>query len=81
MKRLFLLTVFLMAGAVAQAAEKSPMNLDQWIAAKKAAAEKNGKEFNEAKTKEQFEKKDLDKDGILSVEEQAPKKPKAPAAE
>ena len=78
MKRLFLLTVFLMAGAVAQA-EKAPMTLDAFLAKQKANAEKNGKEFDEAKAKERFAKKDLDKDGVLSVEEQAPapKKEKA----
>ena len=79
MKRLFLLTVFLMAGVVAQAAPKGPVTLDEFLAKQKANAEKNGKEFNEDKAKERFAKKDLDKDGVLSVEEQAPapKKEKA----
>ncbi|MEI7850798.1 MAG: hypothetical protein WCH86_03115 [Kiritimatiellales bacterium] len=81
MKRLFLLTVFLMAGIVAQAAPapKTPMNLEAYLAKQKANAEKKGTEFDEAKAKEAFAKKDLDKNGILSVEEQAPapKKEKA----
>jgi len=77
MKRLFLLIVFLMAGVVAQAAPKEPLTLDAFLAKQKATAEKNGKEFDEAKAKERFAKKDLDKDGTLSVEEQAPKKEKA----
>ena len=81
MKRLFLLIVFLMAGIVAQAAPapKEPQTLDQYLAAQKAKAEKKGSAFDEAKSKEAFAKKDLDKNGILSAEEQAPapKKEKA----
>jgi hypothetical protein len=77
MKRLFLLVVFLMAGVVAQAAPKGPLTLDEWIAKRKASAEKKGEAFDEAKAKSSFEKKDLDKDGTLSVEEQASKKEKA----
>ena len=78
MKRLFLLMVLMMAGAVAQAAPKE-ITLEQFIASKKAAAEKSEIEFNEAAAKKQFDKKDLNKDGKLSVEEQAPapKKEKA----
>jgi hypothetical protein len=77
MKRLFLLVIFLMAGVVAQAAPKGPLTLDEWIAKRKANAEKKGEEYDEAKAKASFEKKDLDKDGKLSVEEQASKKEKA----
>ena len=79
MKRLFLLTVFLMAGVVAQAAPKEPQTLEQYLAKRKASAEKKGESFDEAKAKESFAKKDLDKNGILSVEEQAPA-PKADQA-
>lgn len=71
MKRLFLLTVILMAGVMAQAAPKAAVTLDEYLATTKANREKNGKEYDEAKVKAQFEKKDLDKDGKLSVEEQA----------
>ena len=77
MKRLFLLVVFLLAGVVAQAAPKGPLTLDEYLAKRKARAEKKGLEYDEAKEKSSFAKKDLDKDGTLSVEEQAPKKEKA----
>ena len=77
MKRFFLLTVILMAGVVAQAAPKAPLNLEDFLVRQKALAEKQGREFKEDAAKRNFEKKDLDKDGILSVEEQAPKKEKA----
>lgn len=76
MKRLFLLMVLMMAGAVLQAAPKE-MTLEQFIEARKAYAEKAGKEFNEEAVKKQFEKKDVNKDGKLSVEEQAPAAKKA----
>jgi hypothetical protein len=72
MKRLFLLAVFLMAGVVAQAAPKEPMTLDQYLAQKKASAEKRNAAYDEAKAKRDFDKKDLNKDGVLSVEEQTP---------
>jgi hypothetical protein len=71
MKRLFLLTVILMTGVVAQAAPKV-MTLDEYLAQKKANAEKNGKVFDEAAAKKAFDKKDLDKDGKWSIEEQTP---------
>jgi hypothetical protein len=77
MKRLFLLVVFLMAGVVAQAAPKGPLTLDEFLAKRKASAEKKGEAFDEAKAKEKFAKKDLDKDGVLSVEEQTPAPKKA----
>ncbi len=80
MKRLFLLTVFLMAGVVAQAAPKA-VNLEEFLVRQKALAEKQGREFKEADAKRNFEKKDLNKDGILSVEEQAPAPKKEKAAE
>lgn len=81
MKRLFLLTVFLMAGVVAQAAPKGPLNLEEFLARQKALAEKQGREFKEADAKRNFEKKDLDKDGMLSIEELAPAPKKEKAAE
>ncbi len=79
MKRLFLLTAILMVGIVAQAAPKGPLTLDEYLAKQKASAEKKGTAYDEAKAKASFEKKDLNKDGVLSVEEQAPapKKEKA----
>jgi hypothetical protein len=81
MKRLFLLAVILMTGMVAQAAPKSPSTLDEYLAKKKASAEKKGETFDEAKAKAKFAQQDLNKDGTLSVEEQtpAPKADKAPA--
>jgi Ca2+-binding EF-hand superfamily protein len=53
----------------------------EFLSSKKANADKKGTAFDEAAMKAQFEKKDLDKDGKLSVEEQAPapKADKAPA--
>lgn len=80
MKRLFLLTAILMTGVVAQAAPAAKvLTLDEYLAKQKANAEKNNKTYDEAKAKAAFDKKDLDKDGKLSVEEQAPapKKEKA----
>jgi hypothetical protein len=72
MKRLFLLTVFLLAGVVAQAAPRVVMTLDEFLAKKKGEAEQRGNVFDEAKAKKQFDAKDLDKDGKLSIEEQTP---------
>ncbi|MEI8205910.1 MAG: hypothetical protein WCG03_03440 [Kiritimatiellales bacterium] len=68
-----------MAGVVAQAAPKGPVTLDEYLAKQKASADKKGSAFDEAKTKKDFDKKDVNKDGKLSVEEQtpAPKKGKA----
>ncbi len=79
MKRLFLLTAVLMLGIVAQAAPKGPLTLDEYLAKQKASAEKKGTAYDEAKSKEKFAKLDVNKDGTLSVEEQAPapKKEKA----
>jgi hypothetical protein len=81
MKRLFLLAVILMTGMVAQAAPKGPLTLDEYLAKQKASAEKKGTEYNEEKSKANFAKKDVNKDGTLSAEEQAPapKADKAPA--
>jgi hypothetical protein len=56
MKRLFLLMVLMMAGAVAQAAPKE-ITLEQYIASKKAAAEKSQTAFNEEAAKKQCDKK------------------------
>ncbi len=73
MKRLSLLTVILMAGIAVQAAPvPTEKTLEQFVAAQKAAAEKKGAAFDEAAAKKGFEKKDVNKDGKLSVEEQAP---------
>ena len=71
MKRLFLLAVILMAGAIVQAEPKG-LTLEEFIAQRKAGAEKKGEAFDEAKAKATFDKKDLNKDGVLSAEEQAP---------
>ena len=79
MKRLFLLTAVLMLGIVAQAAPKGPVTLDEYLAKQKATAEKKGAAFDEAKAKAAFEKRDLNHDGVLSVEEQAPAPKKAKA--
>lgn len=80
MKRLFILTVVLIAGVVAQAAPKVPVTLDEYIATAKAKAEKAGKAFDEEKVKKNFAKKDANGDGTLSVEEQMPAAKAAPAA-
>jgi hypothetical protein len=86
MKRLFLLTVILMAGVVAvQAAGMDYMDADkdgkvsqaEFLSSKKANADKKGTAFDEAAMKVAFGRKDLDKDGFLNAEEQAPAPKKA----
>lgn len=80
MKRLFVLMMVLMVGVMAQAEQKA-LTLQDFIAQKKAAAEKKGSAFDEAAVKAAFERKDIDKDGKLSAQEQnpAPKLDKVPA--
>ena len=76
MKRLFILAVILMAGFTAQAAPKTPLTQEEYLAKRKARAERKGKEYDEAKALQRFNRKDVDGDGILSVEEQTSKKNK-----
>ena len=78
MKKLLLLSMIAMIGITASAAD---ITKEQFIAKQKAAMEKAGKEFNEAKAAAAFDKKDLNKDGVLSADELKPQPKKAPAAE
>jgi len=72
MKKLLLFSMIAIAGITASAAD---MTKDQFVGKMKAAAEKSGKEFDEAKAIATFDKKDLNKDGVLSTEEQAAGQP------
>lgn len=79
MKKLLLFSMIAIAGMTASAAD---ITKEQFLASGKAAAEKRGTEFNEAGRTAAFEKQDLNKDGVLSADEQAAAKPagaKAPA--
>jgi hypothetical protein len=77
MKKFLLFIAITMIGVVASAADQTK---EQYLAAKKASAEKAGKTFDEAKTIKEFDKKDVDKDGVFSNEEQAAEKAAAKAA-
>lgn len=77
MKKWFVLAVMMGVIAGVQAKE---MTKEQFVAAQKKRVEALGKEFNQANAEATFEKKDLNKDGVLSDEEQKPAPKKAPAA-
>ena len=69
MKKIVLFSIIALIGLTASAADQTK---DQFIAARKAAAEKAGKEFNATAAEKQFAAKDLNKDGKLSAEELKP---------
>ncbi|MFA6174642.1 MAG: hypothetical protein WC334_10065 [Kiritimatiellales bacterium] len=71
MKKLLLFSMIAIAGITASAAD---ITKEQFIADGKAASEKRGTEFNEKMRIAAFEKQDLNKDGVLSTEEQAANK-------
>ncbi len=73
MKKLLLFISIAMIGVVASAADQTK---EQFIAKQKKMAETAKKPFNEAKAIKDFDKKDLNKDGVLSADElkPAPKK-------
>ena len=77
MKKSFLFIMIAMASLVASAAD---ITKEQFIATGKANAEKKDKAFNEAAYDKIFAKQDLNKDGILSDEEQAAAKAAAQKA-
>ncbi|NOU35238.1 MAG: hypothetical protein HOO88_00455 [Kiritimatiellaceae bacterium] len=74
MKKLLLFIAIAMIGVVASAADQTK---EQFLAERKAAVEKAGKPFNEKTAAAAFDKKDINKDGVLSAEELKPK-PAAP---
>ncbi len=69
MKKIVLFSVIALIGLTASAADQTK---EQFMAAKKAAAEKAGKEFNAAASEKAFAARDLNKDGKLSAEELKP---------
>jgi hypothetical protein len=73
MKKMFLFAVAAMIGITASAAD---LTKAEYIARRKAAAEKKGMEFDQKTLEAFFDKKDVNKDGILSSDEAAPAKPK-----
>ena len=75
MKKLLLFIAIAMIGVIASAADQTK---EQFIANQKKTLEKAGKPFDEAKAIKAFDKKDLNKDGVLSADElkPAPKKAK-----
>lgn len=77
MKKLLLFSMIAMIGITASAADLTKAD---YIAQRKAAAEKAGKAFNEKGVIGNFNKQDLNKDGVLSDEEQAAAKVAAKAA-
>jgi len=71
MKKMILFVMLAMVGITASAADQTK---EQFIASGKALAEKRGTEFNEAARIAAFERQDLNKDGVLSDDEQAASK-------
>jgi hypothetical protein len=82
MKKIVLFSIIALIGLTASAADQTK---EQFMAARKALAERGGKEFNAAATEKIFAARDLNKDGKLSAEElkpaAKPAKPAKPAAE
>lgn len=68
MKKLLLFSMIAMIGITASAADITKAD---YLAKRKAIAEKTGKPFNEKGLLALFDKQDLNKDGVLSDEEQA----------
>ncbi|HNX52205.1 MAG TPA: hypothetical protein PKI68_00515 [Pontiellaceae bacterium] len=73
MKKVLLFSMIAIVGLTVSAAETTKAD---YIAKAKAAAEKKGRAFDEAKTAKAFDKLDTNKDGVLSAEEQAAPKAK-----
>ena len=61
-----------------QAAEAAGVSKEAYVAERKAAAEKKGAAFDQAKAEAQFDKLDKNQDGVLTADEQ-PQKGKAKA--
>jgi 5,10-methylene-tetrahydrofolate dehydrogenase/methenyl tetrahydrofolate cyclohydrolase len=74
MKKIVLFSMIALAGITVSAAD---MTKEQFVATKKAAAEKAGTEFNEKAVEAAFAKRDLNKDGVLSADELKPAPKKA----
>ena len=77
MKKLLLFSIITMIGITASAAD---ITKEDYMAQRKAIAEKAGKVFNEKRNLADFEKQDLNKDGVLSDKEKADAKAAAKAA-
>jgi hypothetical protein len=77
MKKIVLFSLIAIAAITANATD---MTKEQFVARQKATAEKAGKEFNEKASAAFFAIKDLNKDGVLSGDEQKPVKPATPNA-
>jgi hypothetical protein len=74
MKKWFIIAVVFATAFSGFAAPKKELTLQDWLKKTQTFAEKKGKEYNEEKETKIFNRKDKDGDGILSIEEQAPKK-------
>ncbi len=74
MKKLPFLSMIALIGITASAAD---VTKEKFVATKKAQAEKAGKPFDEKTAVARFNKLDLNKDGVLSANEQIPPSKKA----
>lgn len=54
-----------------------PLTKEEFVAQRKAGAEKKGIEFDQAKAEAQFDKMDKNQDGVLTADEMPKKKGKA----
>ena len=70
MKKSFLFIMVAMIGFVASAGD-GDYTKEQYMSMRKAAAEKAGLEFDEAKSEAIFAKRDLNKDGVVDEAERA----------
>ncbi len=89
MKKWLIVVVLIVGMAVcSQAAEKGkaaakgkgkgqPLTKEEFVAQRKAGAEKKGIEFDQAKAEAQFDKLDKNQDGVLTPNEMPKKKGKA----
>ena len=91
MKKWFVLALIVCFAGAVQAGDDAKKNENKgknkdvtkeaFVANQKKMAEKKGTEFDQAKAEAAFDKKDKNKDGVLSGDEKGKKKPKKPAAE
>ncbi|NOU35243.1 MAG: hypothetical protein HOO88_00480 [Kiritimatiellaceae bacterium] len=80
MKKILLFIVVAMTGIAASAGNNS-WTKEAWLAHKKDECEKAGKPYNEAMYAAGFERRDVNKDGIMTIEELRPQSTVPPPAE